>query len=509
MNVIVPPYHILVCNFGYAVRKVALDGYDDWRTIAMALSTLGEDGWPLLADNRRKFEGFLSSTREITLESFFYKCQEYGVIPPNVPHYEMIPFPVEVFPEQVRAIIRETHECLNFSVDHIASSLLFVASIAVGNSVIVEIKNEWVDKAILYVAIVGKPGTNKSAPLRFALKPLVDRDKKALQKYEKKREAYEAALRLPAKERKVVPEEPEYKQIVLSDFTTEVLVRQHKANPRSLAVYVDELIGFIKCFNKYRSGNDEQVWTQLYNGGSVIVNRVSSQPLNIEDTCIGVIGTIQPGLLNEFAKGKTESGFVDRWLFAFPDDTVYPKLNQQQLPRERTKEWCAIIEKIFELPFEAGTKPVKLTREAMGVYSGWFNALADQKNSSSSSFAEMATKMERYCIRFAIVLEALRFACGTKPLKSISAASVKGGIDLCYYFIACALKARRKFNSNPLDELTEKQRKIYNDLPITFETKEALESAAEYGMPDRTLKDWLKTHFFKHVSHGVYEKRYK
>ena len=132
MNVIVPPYHILVCNFGYAVRKVALDGYDDWRTIAMALSTLGEDGWPLLADNRRKFEGFLSSTREITLESFFYKCQEYGVIPPNVPHYEMIPFPVEVFPEQVRAIIRETHECLNFSVDHIASSLLFVASIAVG-----------------------------------------------------------------------------------------------------------------------------------------------------------------------------------------------------------------------------------------------------------------------------------------------------------------------------------------------------------------------------------------
>jgi len=110
------------------------------------------------------------------------------------------------------------------------------------------------------------------------------------------------------------------------------MVRQHKINPRGLAVYVDELIGFIKCFNKYRSGNDEQIWTQLYNGGSVIVNRVSSQPLNIEDTCIGVIGTIQPGLLYEFAKGKTESGFVDRWLFAYPDDSAYPKMNQEQLP---------------------------------------------------------------------------------------------------------------------------------------------------------------------------------
>jgi len=65
----------------------------------------------------------------------------------------------------------------NFSVDHIASSLLFAASIAVGNSIIVEIKNEWIDKAILYVAIVGKPGTNKSAPLRYALRPLAERDK--------------------------------------------------------------------------------------------------------------------------------------------------------------------------------------------------------------------------------------------------------------------------------------------------------------------------------------------
>ena len=161
-------------------QKIALDDYDDWRTIAMSLSNLGEAGYEILdkvsqfsknydeADNRKKFDEFLKSTRSIGLGSFFFKCQEYGVIPTNVPHYEMIPFPVEVFPETVRKIIRETNKCLNFSVDHIASSLLFTASVAVGNSVIVEIKNEWVDKAILYIAIVGKLGTNKSAPLRYS-----------------------------------------------------------------------------------------------------------------------------------------------------------------------------------------------------------------------------------------------------------------------------------------------------------------------------------------------------
>ena len=239
------------------------------------------------------------------------------------------------------------------------------------------------------------------------------------------------------------------------------------------------------------------------------MNRVSSQPLNIEDTCIGVIGTIQPNLLFEFAKGKTESGFVDRWLFAYPDDTEYPKLNHEQLPKEITKSWSEVIEKIFKLPHEPDGKHFRLTRDAMAVYSQWFNALADQKNSSSSAFAEMATKMERYCIRFAIVLEALKYGCSDKPLKSISVSSVKGGIDLCYYFMACAMKARKKFNSNPLDDLNERQRKIYNELPITFSTAEGLEIAMEYNIPERTFKDWLKSNFFKHISHGQYEKRYK
>ena len=67
-----------------------------------------------------------------------------------------------------KSLKNSENKSLNFSVDHIASSLLFTASVAVGNSVIVEIKNEWVDKAILYIAIVGKLGTNKSAPLRYS-----------------------------------------------------------------------------------------------------------------------------------------------------------------------------------------------------------------------------------------------------------------------------------------------------------------------------------------------------
>ena len=152
--------------------QVPLNEYNDWLTIAMSLTCFGDDGFQLLdmvsrfgkgydfEKNRKSYSKLVATTRRISLGSFFYKCHEYGVIPPNVPHYETVPFPMTVFPPEVQEIIKQTHKCLNFSVDHISSSLLFAASIAIGNSITVEIKNEWVDKAILYIAIVGKPGTN-------------------------------------------------------------------------------------------------------------------------------------------------------------------------------------------------------------------------------------------------------------------------------------------------------------------------------------------------------------
>ena len=63
--------------------------------------------------------------------------------------------------------------------------------------------------------------------------------------------------------------------------------------------------------------------------------------------------------------------------------------------------------------------------------------------------------------------------------------------------------------SVPIDDMTETQKKIYLELPISFTTAEGLELAYEHGISERTFKEWLKSKFFKHISHGQYEKRYK
>lgn len=509
------------CICQWEERQIPLDEYSEWATIGMALSSLGETGReyfnrisrfsakysPEACD--KKFKELQRTTRSLNIGTFFYKCRQKGITVPHRIIYNAVPFPTLIFPEKIQEIITETNRCLNFSTDHIGASLLFTASIACGNAICVEIKNEWIDKAILYIALVGYPGTNKSAPLRYAIRPLIDKDHAEYKKYRKAKDAYDTQMQKPIKERKMQISEPEYIQTVLSDFTTEVLVRQHKINPRGLAVYVDELIGFIKCFNKYRSGNDEQMWTQLFTGSNIIVNRVSSEPINIDDTCIGVIGTIQPGLLNEFAKGKIDSGFVDRWLFAYPDKMLYPKLNHDEISKDITRNWNDIIAKILKIPYKGKSKILRLTKEAMTEYAQWFDSLADQKNEGSPAFAAMATKIERYCIRFAIVLEVMKYGCGQSKLKSISLDSIEGAISLSHYFISCANKAHKQFSSSPLGELTEQQRRIYNELPISFTTGEGVEIAQDCGLGERAFKEWIKSKFFRHISHGKYEKRYK
>ena len=49
-------------------------------------------------------------------------------------------FPVEVFPPVIRNIIKATHQNLNYPVDFTGASILYAASVAIGNTVKIEVK---------------------------------------------------------------------------------------------------------------------------------------------------------------------------------------------------------------------------------------------------------------------------------------------------------------------------------------------------------------------------------
>ena len=498
-------------------QQIPLDDYDQWITVGMALSRLGEPGRQAFHRVSRysdkytteatdkAFDNFLHNTKEITLGSFYYICHINGIHPSSTPEYESIPFPTEVFPEHIRQIINRTRTCLNFPLDYICPALIFASSIALGNAIAVEIKKGWKEKAIFYMAIVGEPGTNKSSCLEFAIEPLRKIDRDNLKTYKKKLKQYEATKNDPDKN----IEQPVYGQIVLSDITVEGFLKQHLNTPRGLAIYADELMGFVKSFSRYRSGNDEEIWTQLFTGVPIIVNRLHSDSFSVSNPFVGIIGGVQPGLLRKFADGKTDSGFIYRWLFAYPDKRTFSRFQDDEIDDHTMNQWETIIDTIRRIRYNGKTTVIRLSPEAYDLYKQWYNTGRETMEHASTSFIGITTKMERYCARFALILEVLRYTCAQSDLTSISAQSMKDAFKLTYYFIAGAQKALKKLHSDPLGALTEKQRSIYLDLPATFTTREGLTTALLHSMSERTFKDWIKTPLFRKLDYGTYEKRYK
>ena len=257
------------------------------------------------------------------------------------------PFPVEVFPEAIQEIITATNESLNFPIDFIAASILYTISVSIGNTHRVEVKHGWTENAVLYLALVGRAGTNKSHPISFALKPIEHRDNLNFLKFQKEKQEYDALVSLTKKEREQQgynePLRPSWEQLLVTDFTPEALTDVHKFNKRGLGVYCDELASWFKNFNRYSKGSEEQFWLANWSGKPVRINRKTSEPTYIPLPFISVLGTIQPGVLIELAENRTENGFIDRLLFVLPDNLKKEYWSETELSPIIVERWDSIV----------------------------------------------------------------------------------------------------------------------------------------------------------------------
>lgn len=431
------------------------------------------------------------------------------------------PFPTEVFPLPVQQIITATNESLSFPIDFIGAGLLYAASVAIGNTHRAEVKTGWTDGAVLYVALVGKPGTNKTHPLQFALKPIFTYDKAAYREYEQQRSEYEKALNLfrnnkkkPAGEPE--PQKPVLQQILLRDTTPEALAITHKYNPRGIALYSDELAGWFKNFNRYNKGSEMEFWLSAWSGTQIAINRKSSEPIQINQPFISVGGTIQNGVLNELAKdSRTENGFCDRILFAFPDNLQKEPWNPGQLSQEIIHNWEQIVSRLLgiELAYDNTFSPVPelmlFSPEAWQMLSNWQRDNTTECNlADNEAVGGIYAKLEIYAIRLALILELMFWACGQGSRQTIGAKSVQGALRLVEYFKNSAIKVYGIIsNTNPEEQLPASKRNLLRSLPDTFTTEAALEIAQALGIPERTLKRFLKDgRFFNWMSRGEYEK---
>ncbi len=116
-------------------------------------------------------------------------------------------FPVEVFPQLLARFAAEAAAAVGCPVDYLTVPMLAVAGGAIGASKALAVKRGYVQRALLYAAVVGPPGDGKTPALSLVAGPIHEAQQKARALYEQELQVYEAAARraLMFKEARALP----------------------------------------------------------------------------------------------------------------------------------------------------------------------------------------------------------------------------------------------------------------------------------------------------------------
>lgn len=432
----------------------------------------------------------------------------------------IIPFPINAFPVPIQQIISETNRCLNFPIDFIGSSIFYACSLAIGNTFQVEQQNTWHESSVLYMALVGRAGTNKSHPLKFALKPIERKDNETFATYEKEKQEYEQTAKLSKKEKEIhslsEPIPPTLKKLIVSDATPEALTHVHQFNKRGIGVHVDELAGWFKNFDRYHKGAEQEFWLSNWNNTPIIIDRKTSGSTRIPKPFISVCGTTQTAILSDLAKdNRGKNGFIDRILFVIPEGLKKEKWTDHELEDCYVNNWNSIIENLLNLPFELDQhgipNPTTLvfSPEAKQLLKEWQSDNTDLCNQlDNDTLIGIYTKLDVYCIRFALIFQLIKYACQKERSNEISLESVQSAIQMAEYFKSMNTKVYHIIaETTPLDELAKNKQEFYEILPELVTTQEAIEKGNDFGLSPRTIKRFLGTKtLFNRLKQGEYEK---
>jgi len=361
--------------------------------------------------------------------------------------------PIEGFPSFLQDFINDYVDVYGVPRDYIAASIIFSIALAIGNKL--KLIGKYENVPVLWLAIVGDVSTGKTEPLSRCLDFFNKKDNVAFKKYEIEKRLYQAEQDKPKKERDSSLQPPSCFQYLLNDYTPEALARVHTVNSRGLCVYRDELKGWLDDFGRYtKSGEQSNMLTSFY-CQPMKFNRVSAEPISIEKPYIYVSGGIQPDLLETLANdSRAESGFLSRFIFAYPDLQIKQNYSKRKLNLETLKGYQKCLEKLTNINDVVN---ISLSNEAEIVYEEWYNKNVLIINNEPTGYLKgVYGKLDVISLRLAIVVHAMNNLGNEKISIEISERSMLTAIDLTEYFRATAIKVFHKIFTEKGTNLSKK-----------------------------------------------------
>jgi hypothetical protein len=412
-------------------------------------------------------------------------------------------FPIHIFPPSEQLLIKELDKNCSYPAAVTSAAILSAAGMAMGNFVQLYHKQEWIEAACLYMAIVGAKGTGKTHPVTTIYKPLVNLEKEEFETYTKQLASWQSKRDEARIEKQAFDEAaPTWKRYVVDNTTIEKLAEILNENPRGLSMVNDELRAWFKSFTQYDSDSLDK-WLRIFNRGRIVVDRMSRGTTQINSPFVSVIGTIQPEVLERLITNDfRECGLLDRMLFVTIDDKL--KYNENDIDEKLINDWSDTIKMLLNL---APTKPryIYFSGAARTAFTKWKQKQIEFLNENDTE-RNLGGKWDNYILRFSLILHCLHEG-DQAFISEVSLVTFERAEALCRYFQDQYFKLLGDKDSYLVRQFNEVKRKVYEALPGTFVSSHGVLIAKEYDMKERTFRRWLnERQCFKFLKHGSYEK---
>jgi hypothetical protein len=371
------------------------------------------------------------------------------------------PFPTEVLPEPIRSFVLVAARAICCDASYIVLPLLAVLASAIGNTRRLTLKPGWNAPAIIWTAIVGESGTAKTPAFSLVMRPIKNRQAKALKQYEADLQQYvtdqanyDKAFTDWKRDKKTAepppdrPKEPQARRCMVGDTTIEALAPILKANWCGVLVARDELAGWIGSFDRYASGKggaDSAHWLSMFNGESISVDRKTGIPKTIfvPRASVCVTGGIQPAILHRaLGTQHRESGLAARLLVCCPPRKA-KKWTDAGIDPSMEAQLATLLDRLFELEpkFDEDDEPmpvlVRLSKEAHEEWKAYYDAHAQEQVDLTGDLSAAWSKLEEYAARLALVVHLVRWAADDPTLESehvVDVDSVRAGVAMTQWF---------------------------------------------------------------------------
>ncbi|MGI9253112.1 MAG: DUF3987 domain-containing protein, partial [Thermomicrobiales bacterium] len=340
--------------------------------------------------------------------------EEMLVLPPAPP------FPSQVFPEAVRRVVEDGAAAMGVAPDLIATPLLAMAGAAVGNCAAIQIKRAWIERPILWTAVVARPGAGKTPALALARSGI---DALELDARERHRLAVNAWVEEGEKGSR-----PQQEDVFTTDSTMEAVAAM-LTRTRGMAMVRDELAAWVHSMDAYRKGGDRQAWLSLWAGVPPKITRKTSDPIFVLDPVICLTGGIQPDLLGVLiGNPKVRDGMPDRLLISCPE-TPPRAWTDEDLDDRSAKRLVAL----FRMLRDGGRSMVApLEPDARARWIDWYDQVAREANQSSGIMEGFLAKAPAQVARLALVLHCLHWP--TDIARPVSQETMEAAIVVWEYF---------------------------------------------------------------------------